>query len=290
VKMGFWGRSLTLIFLMIAFAIIFVVVGDIMAVLIFGKDDVVHMSVPVLLLVQAFISVGLFVLPAGALCFLCRKGDVGQRLGVSPRPHLASIIICVGIMIVSAPLVSWLEEINLRMVLPDCMKPLEDWMRACEDDAANVTKRILASDTVGMYLINILVLAIIPAVGEELTFRMGLQQTIFTETTRMGRYWCAVLAAAIFSAIHLQFFGFLPRFLLGIFLGVMLIETNGVLCSVIAHFVNNMLAVSVGFAEARGIKMDIDAFMEHPATIAASALGCVALFVLLHRSEKKVLK
>ncbi|MCQ2250499.1 MAG: CPBP family intramembrane metalloprotease [Bacteroidales bacterium] len=290
VNMGFWGRSLTLLFLMVAFTIIFVVIGDILAVLIFGKDDMVHATVPVLQFLQGSISLGLFVLPAAALCFMCGRGTVAERMGISPRPRILSIIICVGIMLVSMPLVSYLEELNLRMVLPESMKAVEDWMRAKEADAAALTQKLIDSPSLSTYAANLLILALMPAVGEELTFRMGLQRTILSETTPIPKYWTAIITAVIFSAIHLQFFGFVPRMVLGFFLGLMLLYTRGAICSVVAHFFNNAFAVTSAMLAARGVKSNIDPYLEHPLVIILSGVATVALFVLLHRYEKKVAK
>ncbi len=289
-QMGFWGRTLSLLFMMLAFTIISVVVGDISAVLIFGKDDMAHSTVPVLLFLQFFISTGLFVLPAGVLCWVCRDGSPMQRLGISPRPGALSIIICVAVMIVSIPFIGWLEEVNLTMTLPDSLAPVENWMRAREDEASAITRKLIGQTSPLIFVCDLLVLALMPAVGEELTFRLGIQQAILGETTRMGKYWAAILTAVIFSAIHFQFFGFWPRMVLGAFLGVMMIETRGILCSMAAHFVNNAIAVSMGFAEARGCRIDISPFTEHPVVITASAIGCVALLLMLHQNEKKVSK
>lgn len=289
-KLGFWGRSIILLLFTMLSGIIFILLSGILSVLIFGQDAVVHSSVPVLQFIQFLSATGVFLVPAVLLCHLCRRGTVMQKVFLSPSPRPLSIVICLSIMLVSMPFVGWLENVNLGMVLPDSMAAIEDWMRSMEDTASETTKKIINNPEVGCMVVNLLVLALMPAICEEMYFRAGLQEAVVADTTRLNKYAAAIFAAFIFSAIHLQFFGFLPRFVLGIFLGFMLVITRSIWASMLSHFLNNAMAVVCGFMEARGADDSISQFTEKPLVIALSAIFTVVLFVILHLYEKKVLK
>ena len=84
-------------------------------------------------------------------------------------------------------------------------------------------------------------IAIIPAIGEELLFR-GVIQRIFTRWTR-SNHWGIWIAAILFSALHMQFYGFVPRMLLGVLFGYLLVWSGSMWLPIIAHFLNNALAV-----------------------------------------------
>ena len=121
--------------------------------------------------------------------------------------------------------------------------------------AATVTEKMLKVDTFGGLLLNLLVIALIPAVGEELTFRGVLQQGLVRRMK--SPHLAIILSAAIFSFIHFQFYGFLPRMFLGILLGYMFYITKSLWTSITMHFVNNGTAVVLYYLNNKGI-IDID--------------------------------
>ena len=96
-----------------------------------------------------------------------------------------------------------------------------------------------------MFLFNLLIIAIIPALGEELFFRGYLQQTItkWTISPHIG----IIITAVLFSAIHFQFYGLIPRFILGVLLGYIFLWSNNLWLPIIAHFVNNAQVLIISF-------------------------------------------
>jgi membrane protease YdiL (CAAX protease family) len=96
---------------------------------------------------------------------------------------------------------------------------------------------------------NLLVIALLPAIGEELFFR-GIVQKQFEELTQ-NRTAGIVLTALLFSALHMQFFGFIPRFVLGVFLGFLYQWSGTIWLPVTAHFINNAGAVILTWAFTR---------------------------------------
>ena len=146
-------------------------------------------------------------------------------------PSLQNIILGVLILFVSLPLVQYTILLNKAI-------PLPEWMHSVESETENMLKGLLKMDFTYEMIVNVLVIALIPAIGEELVFRGVLQQKLiqwFGENHH-GAIW---LSGAIFSAIHLQFEGFLPRMILGAVLGYLFYYTKNIWISIIAHFFNN---------------------------------------------------
>lgn len=158
--------------------------------------------------------------------------------GLSLPEALAAVVI----MLLAIPGINLLSAWNQQMVLPEWMSGIEQWMRMQEDSAAQLTEQFLRVDTVGGLLVNIGLMALLPAMAEELTFR-GVVQGMFTRNKHVA-IWAT---AAIFSFVHFQFYGFLPRMLLGAMFGYMLWWTGSLWAPMLMHFVNNFTAVVVAF-------------------------------------------
>jgi uncharacterized protein len=114
-------------------------------------------------------------------------------------------------------------------------------MKMMEEEAAQLTKLFLESRSTGVLIINFMIIAILPAIGEELLFRGVIQRLLgeWTKNVHIGIF----LAAFIFSFIHFQFYGFVPRLLLGLYFGYLMFWSGSIWVPVIAHLVNNGMAV-----------------------------------------------
>ena len=190
---------------------------------------------------QLLQSVATFLLPALVGAYLWSNTPM-QWLHLNKKPSWQEASAAVVIMLLAIPGINLLSAWNQQMVLPEWMSGIEQWMRMQEDAAAQLTEQFLRVDTVGGLLVNIGLMALLPAVGEELTFR-GVVQGMFTRNKHVA-IWAA---AAIFSFVHFQFYGFLPRMLLGAMFGYMLWWTGSLWVPMLMHFVNNCAAVVVAF-------------------------------------------
>ena len=139
------------------------------------------------------------------------------------------------------PIVGVLNEWNQGISFPDALAPLEQWMREAEDAAAELQERFLSGTSYLDLIINIVIMAITPAFCEELLFRGVLQNQL--EKWFKNAHIAVWVAAIIFSAIHFQFYGFLPRMVLGAALGYLLVYGKSLWLPIVAHCVNNSLAV-----------------------------------------------
>ena len=216
-------------------------------------------------LAQGFSSIMMFVVPPIVYYYLTRKENQLEALGFrSPAEPTWIILIGVVLMFVSLPVTNQLARWNENTSLFSTFEKLEDYLRELEDMAAATTEKMLNVNTFGGLLLNLLVIALIPAIGEELTFRGVLQQGL---ARKMNPHIAIVVSAAIFSFIHFQFFGFLPRMFLGLLLGYMFYITGSLWTSILMHFVNNATAVVVYYLNNKGtISVDAEHFGEAPNT------------------------
>jgi len=204
---------------------------------------------------QLIQSISFFVLPPVALAYLCSSNTL-HFLHLDRKVNWTDTLFVVVFMIVVIPFINLLGDLNHQLVLPKMFAGLETMMKASEDQAMRLTERFLTAHTASTLLFNIFLIALLPAFGEELFFRSALQG-IFSR--RMNVKLAIWIVAIIFSAIHFQFYGFVPRMLLGAFFGYMLYWSGNIWLPVIAHFINNVLAVIFFYLKTNGYKViDLD--------------------------------
>jgi membrane protease YdiL (CAAX protease family) len=202
------------------------------------------LAIDALKFLQLFNALGLFVLPPLIYAYLS-SDNVGKSLGISGGPKLLQLILAGVSMFIALPFINWLAEINSNMHLPKILSGLETWMKQSEESATKITTLFLQVNSIGGLIYNLLLIAILPAFGEELLFR-GTLQPLLKEQTR-NSIAGIVLAAVIFSALHMQFYGFLPRMLMGVYFGFLFFWTQSLWVPVFAHLVNNGTAVIVSY-------------------------------------------
>jgi len=243
-------------------------------------------SVSLLKYLQIIQSISLFILPAVLAGFLF-GGNTGNYLGLNKlatgRIFLATILI----IFVSLPVINWATSLNEMIKLPDFLKGVEDWMKETEEKAAGLTEAFLNVNSTGGLLVNLLMIAVIPAIGEELFFR-GLLQRLFSEWFR-NVHLAIFFTAFLFAAIHLQFYGFLPRMLLGVLFGYLFFWTGSLWVPVFAHLLNNGSAVIISFLANRGTISS--GYEDFGATndlflIAGSILFTAGLLYLIYRTTR----
>lgn len=189
-------------------------------------------------------SIGLFVVPAILLGYLF-YGTYLKSLSLSVKPKPTSLLIVAFTMLAAIPFINFLAELNSTLVLPDFLSSLEQSMKEMEEKAMEMTQAFLNVSTIQGLLINLLIVAVAPAIGEELLFR-GVIQRIFTNWTN-NKHWGIIIAAILFSAMHMQFYGFLPRMMMGVFFGYLLVWSGSMWLPITAHFINNGMAVLVSY-------------------------------------------
>ncbi len=180
-----------------------------------------------------------FILPAIFTTILVYKNLAVNYLKLNKLPDLITTGLAFLLLVVSVPLVQYSYLIN-KMI------PLPQWMHGLEQDTSKMLEAIITKEHWYEAVVNVLLIGVIPAIGEEMMFRGILQQ-------QLGRIFknehvMVWLSAAIFSAIHMQFEGFLARMILGALLGYLFVWTRNLWVPMIVHLLNNGLQIIVMYA------------------------------------------
>ncbi len=172
---------------------------------------------------------------------------MGLTSSVSWRPFVGVVIV----YILGLPMLNWIVDVNESITFPAWMGGLEGQLRAWEEAARAVTEEMLAVADVYGLILNILIIGVLTGFSEEVFFR-GVTQRMIGETPILRGAGAVWVAAIIFSAAHFQFFGFIPRMLLGLFFGYLLLTTGSLWPGIFAHALNNSLVVLSVWFERRG--------------------------------------
>ncbi len=191
-------------------------------------------------LLQLFSSVGTFLVPALGIAWLCSPRP-RHYLSVDTLPGGRAFLLGIGALCCLFPTITLAEILNKQLELPAFLAPVEAWMQQQEAAAEQLTELLITGRGIAPFFSNLIVIALTAAVTEEFFFRGALQRLL----GRMIRNPHTVIwaAACIFSFFHLQFYGFLPRLLLGAYFGYLLLWSKSLWLPVCAHFLNNAIAV-----------------------------------------------
>ena len=191
-----------------------------------------------------------FILPAVvAMAIFYRRP--WHAMSIDSAPSWPAIVVVVVFFVISMPVMNWLVNANQAMTLPSWLRGLEQMMRMAEDEAAEATKQLLDIHSVGEMLACVFVVGFMAGLSEEMFFRGAMLRTM--QDSRLGTHTVVWIVAIIFSAIHLQFYGFIPRMVLGLWLGYLLVWTRSLWVPIIAHTLNNSTVVVFSYLANKGI-------------------------------------
>jgi len=211
---------------------------------------------------QTIQSLCLFIIPPFIMSWINREKPASYLF--FHKPTLNQVFLAMLSLVISVPLINILVTWNEGLHLPAFLNDVEQWMRISETTAAGLTERMLSGTSWMDLVISLFIVAILAGFGEEVFFRGLLQRFLSDAITgkkcqATGVYpkWVMHLSiwiiAFLFSAIHLQFFGFFPRLLLGAWFGYLLWWTGSIWVPVIAHMTNNAMSTFFVFAEKKGM-------------------------------------
>jgi len=213
-------------------------------------------------IIQTLQSFCIFILPPFILCNL--YGEPTSRFLSLKLPNWKMALLGSLSIVFMMPLLNVLVEWNAGLHLPETLQGVENWMRVSENDAKRVTEILLKGTSALDLTLNLLIVAVLAGVGEELFFR-GLLMRLFSDVLKPQedgklKPWVMHVSiwtiAFVFSAIHMQFFGFFPRFILGAWFGYLLWWSGSIWVPVLAHFTNNALSTLVVFGQNKGVLTD----------------------------------
>lgn len=191
-----------------------------------------------------------FILPAVVAMAIFYRRPL-HPMCMDRAPSWTAIVVVVAFFVISMPAMNWLVNANQEMTLPSWMSGLEQLMRTAEDQAAEATKQLLDIHSVGEMLACVFVVGFMAGLSEEMLFRGAMLRTM--QDSRLGTHAVVWIVAIIFSAIHLQFYGFIPRMVLGLWLGYLLVWTRSLWVPIIAHTLNNSTVVVFSYLANKGI-------------------------------------
>ncbi len=230
----------------------------------------------------------LFIIPALLFALFWTKKRL-HYLGIGTKPTFTTLILgSIGILL-ALPMINWIAQLNANMHLPEALSGVEQWMKNSEAKAAELTEVFTKGTSVSGLILNLFVVAFMAAVSEELFFR-GMTQKVLIECFK-NKHIGVWIGAMLFSAFHMQFFGFFPRMLMGAYLGYLYLWSGSLWPGIITHFVNNGMAVFLVWLSNRGvISSDIDkvgADSNQMMLVFISIITVSVSLILIYRTEKK---
>lgn len=240
-----------------------------------------HVSVNRLL--QVFTTFLVMALPA-FLSTYAGGGDAMQKLGFRQKSGIVQLGIIVLMVFFGFMLGDALSELNKMIPLS---ADLEKTFKEMERNYSDQVMAIASMKSFADYFLSLVVLAVLPAIFEEMLFRGSLQQ-IMIGITR-NAFLGILITSIIFSAIHISYYGFLPRLALGMMLGYIFYFSKNLWLSIAGHFLQNAYTLTVLFMYSQSGKPATDAFEESFPWYygVVGGVSIIFLFLIFRRESAK---
>jgi len=285
------GVKLLMVFLMmLAAMVIFSLSAGIMVWAKYGSFEIdsqmLMNDTGLLKLLQLVQTLLVFMAPAVIAAYLFIPGNIS---GLTGRSTLRlNIILASGLtMLLSQYFIGWAGSFNSGLSLPDTWESINNWILKTESEAAELTVKLVSSDSNTGFLFNVVLISVLPAIGEEWIFR-GHIQRYFGEWLK-NVHLSVFITSVIFAAMHMQFMTFLPRFFLGMILGYLFYYGGNLWYSVAAHFTNNFLAlITMSSKNIEEIEEAVKVQPDIPfsAGVVLSFIGTIAMIYIIGISSK----
>jgi hypothetical protein len=247
--------------------------GDLLTALQSKPDQSIFLP---LMITQGFASlIGLILIPAFYIKVFERRSLRSLFTINEPWFMVIPILVVIGIgfQVALSPVIEW----NMQVQFPDFLKEFANWAREREDVLIELTKVLTNFQHPEDFVLGFIVIAVLPGIGEELVFR-GLIQNELYRSTRQA-HLAIWVAAFLFSAIHMQFFGFVPRLLLGALFGYLYHWSGNLLIPMFAHFFHNGFTLFMMYLYQQGsIELDMESNESAPwPWVSVSVISTIAL-------------
>jgi uncharacterized protein len=224
-----------------------------------------------------------FIIAALIIGKLIDKADIGVKQQINRfkfTGFLILIFIMLGAILFNSLIIDW----NANMHLPESMRSIEEFFEETEDQRMVMTKFLTDFESPFEFIIGIIVIGILAGIGEEVFFRGVIQpkMQLYTGNAHLG-VW---LTAFIFSAIHIQFYGFFPRMLLGAIFGYLYLYSGSLLYPIIAHILNNSFTVVLLYLAKLG-KIEFDMEQTGQVSLPYAIIGLVLLILSMKVFKEK---
>lgn len=195
-----------------------------------------------LMIIQGVTSLGAFIIAPLVFLRFNLKASIGSffTLPSTPlRPLFMTLVILICFMVADSIVIEW----NQNLKMPEFMRWFEIWAQSKEAQLEELTEYLTSFSNIYEYIIGLLVIAVIPAIGEELLFR-GLIQNLFSKALK-NPHLAIWVSAILFGVFHMQFYGVIPRILLGALFGYLYYWSGHLSLAMFGHFLNNGLTLTM---------------------------------------------
>ncbi|MFM8850322.1 MAG: type II CAAX prenyl endopeptidase Rce1 family protein [Cytophagales bacterium] len=196
---------------------------------------------------------------------------------------LLATFIMISFIVVDSAIIEW----NKNIVFPDFLKSFETWARSYEERLETLTKMFTQFTSFGDFAVAMLVVGVGAGVCEEFLFRGIIQRELQRGTNNIHvAIW---ISAFLFSAIHIQFFGFVPRMLLGGLFGYLYYWSGNLLVPMFAHFFNNGFSVLMLYLyQQKIVTLDVEKEEAAPwyAILVFTIISAALLFLFKQKSDE----
>lgn len=269
---SYWIQLLVLALFMLGGLLFSSALGELIILLIYGTPNMLEASDPVtsIRISQTFVSIGTFLLPSLLFAY-CQNRQWFDYNAANRRAPQSMINMVLILSITLLPVVGLLSAFN-QSIMPQ-EGAVAEFMRNLEENANQILELVTSQRSSWDLAANLLVFAVLTGICEEFLFQGALQPLMmkWTKNPHVG----ILLTAFIFSALHFQFYGFIPRFMLGVYLGYLFYWSRSLWLPILAHVLHNALSLMVDFTlQGRGIDTNNMQFTDVRGSI-PTAIGCL---------------
>ena len=247
----YWIQLVVLVLFMLGGVLVFSSMGTLIVMFLYHTPQMLEAADPVtaIRITQTLTTIGTFLVPALLFAY-CYNRQWFDYNAANRRPKQAMVNMVLILSITLLPVVAVLASFN-EFIMPQ-EGAVADFMRDLEEAANHILELVTTQRSSWDLIANLLVFAVLAGICEEFFFQGSLQPllTNWTKNPHIG----ILLTALIFSALHFQFYGFIPRFLLGVYLGYLFYWSRSLWLPILAHVLHNALSILVDYTlQGRGI-------------------------------------
>jgi hypothetical protein len=290
---SYWIQLLVLALLMIGGLLIFTSLGELIILLIYHTPNMLEASDPVtaIRISQMLTTIGAFLVPALLFAY-CQDRMWFNYNAANRKPPYAMTNIVLILSITLLPVVGVLSAFNQNIMPQE--GSVAEFMRNMEEAANHILELVTSQHSTWDLISNLLIFAVLAGVCEEFFFQGALQPLMmkWTKNPHIG----ILITALIFSALHFQFYGFIPRFVLGVYLGYLFFWSRSLWLPILAHVLHNALSILIDYTlQGRGINTNDLQFTDVrgsiPTAISCALVSAMAIVYLwrTYRDTKDIM-
>lgn len=281
-RMGGWSQLLFFCLFTILGLTIGIVIISIAITILASKEGAAELSQSIVFLKtsQTIQAISVFLIPAFIFAFVF-ENKPKSFLKINNSPNYTSVLLTIGLFIAIQPALQLISYYNQQIVLPESLSNVEEWMTHNEETAKGIIEMFLADKSVVGIITNLLIIAFLAGIVEEVFFRGCLQQII--KKIVSNKHTAIWITAIVFSAIHFQFYGFFPRLIAGALLGYLFIWSGNLWIPIIAHIVHNSINLIISqiyFGTPQYDEMECMGIENHPWLALISVVACSAIIYI----------